>query len=154
MQDTTQATGKSYQGDSIEFFVSSSNTVTGLTSSDSNTVHVVIPANGPAVSVKDTGSSGTPTALLASQFAQATTSTGYAIEVLLPWPGSTPSAGTTVRLDMALNSADKSFASIDKMRDGQLVYYIGTLSGTSTCQTADGTVPWCDDRTWCQANLQ
>jgi hypothetical protein len=55
---------------------------------------------------------------------------------------------------MALNSADKSFASIDKMRDGQLVYYVGTLSGTTTCQTADGTVPWCDDRTWCQANLQ
>jgi hypothetical protein len=154
MQDPTQATSKSYQGDSIEFFVSSSNTVTGLTSSDSNTVHVVIPANGPAVSVKDTGSSGTPTALLASQFAQATTSTGYAIEVLLPWPGGSPSAGTTVRLDMALNSADKTFTSVDKMRDGQLVYYIGTLSGTTTCQTADGTVPWCDDRIWCQANLQ
>ena len=154
MVDTTQATSKSYQGDSIKFFVSSSNTVTGLTSSDSNTVHVVIPANGPAVSVKDTGSTGTPTALATNRFAQATTSTGYAIEVLLPWPGGTPSAGSSVRLDMALNSADKSFASVDKMRDGQLVYYIGTLSGATTCQSADGTVPWCDDRTWCQANLQ
>ena len=154
MADTTQATSKSYQGDSIEFFVSSSNTVTGLTSSDSNTVHVVIPANGPAVSVKDTGSTGTPTALPSSRFAQAATTTGYAVEVLLPWPGSTPSAGSAVRLDMAINSADKSFASVDKMRDGQLVYYTGTLSGSSTCQTADGTVPWCDDRIWCQANLQ
>jgi hypothetical protein len=115
---------------------------------------VVIPANGPAVSVKDTGSSGTPTALAASQYSQATTSTGYAIEVLLPWPGSTPSAGSTVRFDMALNSADKTFTSVDQMRDGQLVYSIGSLSGASTCQTADGTVPWCDDRVWCQSNLQ
>ena len=154
MKEPTQATSKSYQGDSIEFFVSSSNTVTGLTSSDTNTVHVVIPANGPAVSVKDTGSSGTPTSLLASRFAQATTSTGYAIEVLLPWPGSTPSAGSTVRFDMALNSADKTFTSVDQMRDGQLAYYTGSLSGTSTCQTADGTVPWCDDRIWCQSILQ
>ena len=153
MVDPTQAIGKSYLGDSIELFLSSSNNVTGLTSSDSNTVHLVVPANGPAVSVKDTGSSGTPTALLAAQYAQATTSTGYAIEVLIPWPGGTPSSGSTIRFDLALNSADKTFSSVDKMRDGQLMYYIGSLSGATTCQTTDGTVPWCDDRTWCQANL-
>jgi hypothetical protein len=154
MADASQATSKSYQGDSIELFISSSNNVTGLTSSDNNTVHVVIPANGPAVSVKDTGSSGTPTALPTAQFAQATTATGYAIEVLLPWPGSAPSAASTVRFDMALNSADKTFTSVDKMRDGQLVYYIGSSSGSTSCQTADGTVPWCDDRIWCQAVVQ
>ena len=55
---------------------------------------------------------------------------------------------------MALNSADKTFTSVDKMRDGQLVYYIGSLSGSTTCQSSDGTVPWCDDRIWCQANVQ
>ena len=154
MADATQATSKAYMGDSIEFFFSSSNTVSGLTSTDSNTVHVIVPANGTAVSVKDTGSSGTPTALASTQFAQATTSTGYAVEVLIPWPGSAPSSGSAIRFDLALNSADTSFAGVDKMRDGQLVYYIGTLSGSSTCQTSDGTVPWCDDRTWCQANVQ
>jgi len=154
MADATQATSKAYMGDSIEFFFSSNPNVTGLTSSDSNTVHIIIPASGTAVSVKDTGSSGTPTALPATQFAQATTSTGYAVEVLIPWPGSAPSSGSAIRFDMALNSADTSFASVDKMRDGQLIYYIGTLSGSSTCQTSDGTVPWCDDRTWCQANAQ
>jgi len=153
MADASQASSKSYLGDSIELFVSSNNSVTGLTSSDSNTVHLVIPASGPAVSVKDTASSGTSTALATSQYAQAITSTGYAIEVLIPWPGSAPSAGSAVRFDMALNSADKSFSGIDKMRDGQLVYFIGSLSGATTCQTSDGTVPWCDDRTWCQANL-
>jgi hypothetical protein len=154
MADASQATSKSYQGDSIEFFISSSSSVTGLTSSDSNTIHLVVPANGPAVSVKDTASSGTPTALSTGQFAQATTNIGYAVEILVPWPGAAPSAGSSVRFDMALNSADKSFTSVDKMRDGQLVYYIGSLSGATTCQTADGTVPWCDDRTWCQANVQ
>ena len=152
MVDTTQAIGKAYLGDSIELFISSSNNVTGLTSSDSNTLHIIVPANGPAVSVKDTGSSGTETALPAGQFAQGSTGTGYTIEVLIPWPGSAPSTGTAVRFDMALNSAHKT-TSTDKMRDGQLEYSIGTLSGSSTCQTSDGTVPWCDDRTWCQANI-
>jgi Cys-rich repeat protein len=154
MADAAQATSKSYQGDSIELFFSSSANVTGLTSSDSNTVHVIIPANGPAVSVKDTGSAGTPTALPTTQFAQATTSTGYAIEVLIPWAGGTPSSAGTVRFDMALNSADKSFSGVDKIRDGQLIYFIGAASGSSSCQTSDGTVPWCDDRVWCQTVVQ
>jgi hypothetical protein len=153
MQDSTQAVSKAYQGDSIELLFSSSDNVTGLTSKDNNTLHLIIPANGPAVSVKDTGNSGTATALPASQFAQATTSTGYAIEVSVPWPGSAPSSGSAIRFDMAINSADKSFSNIDGMRDAQVIFYIGTISGSSTCQTSDGTVPWCDDRTWCQANL-
>ncbi len=154
MADASQAISQAYLGDSIELFVSSNNNVTGLTSSDSNTLHFIIPANGPAVSLKDTGSSGTPTALPTTQYAQATTSIGYAIEALVPWPGAAPSAGSTIRFDMDINSADKTFSSLDKMRDGQLIYYIGSLSGSTTCQTADGTVPWCDDRTWCQANVQ
>ena len=153
MADASQAIAKSYLGDSIELYLSSNNNVTGLTSRDSNTLHLIIPANGPAVSVKDTGSAGTPTALPTSQYAQATTSTGYAIEVLVPWPGGTPSSGSAIRFDMNINSADNSFSSVDQMRDGQLVYTIGAVSGATTCQTADGTVPWCDDRTWCQANV-
>lgn len=38
MVDANQAIGKSYLGDSIELFLSSSNNVTGLTSSDSNMI--------------------------------------------------------------------------------------------------------------------
>lgn len=154
MADPSQATAKAYQGDSVELFFSSSNNLTGLTSQDSNSIHVIIPANGPAVSVKDTGNSGTATALPAAQFAQANTATGYAIEVSIPWPGSAPSAGGAIRFDLALNSADKSFTSIDKMRDGQLIHYVGTVSGSTTCQGADGAVPWCDNRTWCQTTVQ
>jgi hypothetical protein len=54
---------------------------------------------------------------------------------------------------MVINSADKTFSNLDGMRDGQLVFYLGSVS-SSTCQTSDGTLPWCDDRTWCQANVQ
>lgn len=151
MADSAQAINKAYTGDSIELFIASSSSVTGLTSKDANTIHVIIPANGPAVVVKDTGNSGTTSALPTSQYAQATTSTGYAIEALIPWPGTAPSAGTAVRFDMVLNSADKSFSNIDGMRDGQLVYFLGQVSG-STCQTSEGTLPWCDNRTWCQVN--
>jgi hypothetical protein len=154
MADPAQAINKAFMGDSIELFFSSSNNVTGLTSNDSNTLHLVVPATGPAASVKDTGSSGTPAALPTNQYVQSSTSTGYAVEVLVPWPGSAPSAGSTIRFDMVLNSADKKFTSVDDMRDGQMMYYIGSIGGATTCQTSDGTVPWCDDRTWCQASLQ
>jgi hypothetical protein len=154
MVDPSQATAKAYQGDSIELFFSSDANVTGMTSKDSNTIHLIIPANGPAVTVKDSGGSGTQTALPTAQYAQASTTTGYAIEVSIPWPGSAPSAGGAIRFDMALNSADKNFTGIDKMRDGQLMYFVGAVNGSTTCQGSDGTVPWCDNRTWCQTTVQ
>jgi hypothetical protein len=155
--DPNQAVNKAYQGDSIEVFISSSNNLTGLTSADNNTLHVIVPAVGPAVSVKTSNSSGsssgTPTALPATQYRQATTDTGYAIELLLPWPGGAPAAGATVRFDMGLNSADSTFGNADDMRDGQMLYYVGTVTNT-TCKSNDGTVPYCDDRTWCATTLQ
>ncbi len=157
MADPSQAISKTYQGDSLEIMIASSNNVTGLTGTDNNTLHVIIPANGPAVSVKTSNSggasSGTPTALPAGQYKQSVTSTGYAIEVQLPWPGGAPNSGTQVRFDLGLNSADGTFGTVDDMRDGQLLYYVGTVAGTSTCQGSD-TVPFCDDRTWCTTSLQ
>jgi hypothetical protein len=159
-KDPTQATTKSYQGDSIELFISSNNNVSGLTDTDTNSLHVILPAAGPAVSVKTSNSSGsstgTPTALAVTQYKQTKTSTGYAIEVQLPWPGGTaPSAGTQVRFDLGLNSADSICSGVDDMRDAQLLYYVGAVTGTTTCQSSnDGTVPYCDDRTWCVTTLQ
>ena len=80
MADATQALTKSYQGDSIEIYITSNNTLTGLTGTDTTSLQVVVPANGPAVSVKtDSSGGGTPTALPAGQFKQSKTSGGYAI---------------------------------------------------------------------------
>jgi hypothetical protein len=157
--DASQAISKIYQGDSIELMISSSNAVSGLTGTDANTLHVTVPAAGPAVSVKtsnlDNASQGAYTPLPASQYAQKMTATGYAIEMRLPWPGAAPAAGATIRFDIALNSADKTFTSVDDMRDGQLIYYLGTVTGTTTCQGTggDGNVPFCDDRIWCSTNI-
>ena len=158
MADPSQAISKTYEGDSIEIMISSNNNVTGLTGTDNNTLQVIIPANGPAISTKASNSggasSGTPTALPSNQYAQATTDTGYAIEVQLPWPGGAPSAGSQIRFDLSLNSADKIFGTVDDMRDGQLLYYVGTVNGGTTCQSSEGTVPFCDDRTWCTTSVQ
>ncbi len=157
--DPTQAVGKVYLGDSVEVMISSSDAVTGLTGTDNNTLHVIVPADGPAVSVKTSNSGGTSsgahTNLPATEYAQVKTSTGYAVEVRLPWPGGSPVAGTQIRFDLALNSADTVFGSLDEMRDGQLLYYVGSVGGTTTCQnSSDGTVPFCDDRLWCSPSLQ
>jgi len=159
MVDATQQISKIYQGDSIELMISSSNNVTGLTGTDNNTLHVTVPAAGPAVIVKtsDSGgaSQGAYTSLPTNQYAQKITATGYAIELRLPWPGATPTAGSTVRFDMALNSADSTYTSVDDLRDGQLIFYLGTLTGPTTCQGTggDGNVPFCDDRLWCSTTV-
>jgi hypothetical protein len=153
-KDPTQAVDKTYQGDSIEIFISSSDAVTGSTGADSNTLHVIIPADGPAVAVQTSGTTGTPTEWLSTQYKQSKTATGYAIEALLPWPGGSPEAGTQVRFDLGLNSADSNCSGVDDMRDGQLLYYVGQVS-SSTCQgSSEGPVPYCDDRTWCATTLQ
>jgi hypothetical protein len=148
-----QAIDKVYQGDSIEVFLASTSDVKGLPGADGNTLHVTIPADGPAVVVKTTTTGVTHAAWPASQYKQLKTATGYAIEAQLPWPGSVPTTGSLVRLDIGLNSADKTFGTVDDMRDGQLLYYVGQVGATS-CQQSDGTVPFCDDRTWCATLLQ
>ena len=154
MKDAGQAISKAYQGDSLEIFISSTDNLTGLTATDNNALHITIPANGPGVLVKTaSGGSVTHTALPAAQFAQATTGTGYAIELKLPWPGGgAPSAGGKVRFDLALNSADTNCTGVEDMRDAQLILYRGTV-GSTTCpnNTPDA---WCDDRTWCSTTLQ
>jgi len=150
---SSQAIDKVYQGDSIELFLASSNDVKGLPGSDSNALHVTIPADGPAVLVKDTSDGVTHSAWQASQYKQVKTATGYTIEAQLPWPGSAPGTGALVRFDIGLNSADKTFGTVDDMRDGQLLFYVGQVA-TSSCQSSDGTVPFCDDRTWCTTLLQ
>jgi len=158
MVDPTQQISKIYQGDSIELMISSSNAVTGLTGTDNNTLHVTVPAAGPAVSVKTTDSNGASqgayTNLPNNQYAQTITTTGYAIELRLPWPGTAPAAGATVRFDMALNSADSTHSSVDDLRDGQMIFYLGTVTNT-TCQGTggDGNVPFCDDRLWCATTV-
>ena len=154
--DATQAINQAYQGDSIEIMLTSSNDVTGLTGADSNSLHVIVPASGPAISTKASNSNGSSqgaaTLLPSSQFVQVSTSTGYAVELQLPWPGGTaPSSGGTVRFDMALNSADSNFGGVGDMRDGQLIYHLETVSDSS-CQGTD-TQPFCDDRTWCPTTL-
>lgn len=150
---SNQAIDKVYQGDSIELFLASSSDVKGLPGADASALHVTIPAEGPAVQVKDTSTGITHTAWNASQYKQLKTATGYTIEAQLPWPGSAPSTGALVRFDIGLNSADKSFGGVDDMRDGQLLFYVGQVA-TSSCQASDGTVPFCDDRTWCTTQLQ
>lgn len=154
--DATQAISQAYQGDSIEVMVSSSNDVTGLTGTDSNTLHVIVPASGPAISTKASNSNGstqgTAAQLPSAQYMQASTSTGYAIELQLPWPGGTaPAAGSTLRFDMALNSADSTFGGVSDMRDGQLIYHLEAVTDT-TCQGTDAQ-PFCDDRTWCATTV-
>jgi len=109
-------------------------------------------ATGPAVVVTVTNTSGTSyTELPAEQYKTTTTDTGYAIEALIPWKGSTPSSGAKVYFDLALNIADTNCSGVDDMRDAQMILHQGSVEQTSC---PGGAEAWCDDRTWCSPMVQ
>jgi hypothetical protein len=147
-----QAADSLWNGDGVELMFSSSKEVTGLTSSDANTFHVMVsPPN--AASVKDYSSSGTPTPLPAASFVSGSDTTGYWVELNLPWPGTAPAASAQIKFDMQLNAADGVSKNGDgQIRDAQAVYYQGSAPASSPCGST--IYPFCDDRVWCTTTLQ
>jgi hypothetical protein len=156
--DTTFSAAKSsetlWNGDGVELMFSSSPDVTGLTSKDTNTLHVIV--SPPQVSlVKDTASSGTATVLPSTNFVTGSDGTGYWVELNLPWPGTAPSAGTQIKFEMQLNAADGVTNTSDRQtRDAQAIIYQGTTPTTTTCASSSSIYPFCDDRLWCTTTLQ
>jgi hypothetical protein len=143
-----------WNGDGVELLFSSSTSVTGLTSVDTNTLHVLFsPAATPlAATSKDTATSGTETALATSAYAAGSDGTGYWVEFNLPWPGVAPTAGSQIQFDMQLNVADGVTKTSDSYtRDAQAILYQATVTTTSCGLTI---APFCDDRIWCTTTLQ
>jgi hypothetical protein len=155
--DTTfkaAASTELWNGDSVELFFSSSTSVTGLTYDDKNTLHVIVSPPIAQIS-RDTNSSGSQTSLPTSQFVTGTDSTGYFVELNLPWPGTAPAASAQIKFDMQLNVADGATASSDLyVRDAQAVLYLGSYSSTTTSCSSSAVQPFCDDRLWCTTTLQ
>jgi len=145
-----------WNGDGVEFMISTNSNVTGLTSSDANTLHVI--ANSTiGVTVKASGNSGNHSQISdASQFKAITTSRGYAIEVKLPWPGGvTVTSGTAIYFDAAINSARLNSADSSSPRVAQaLLYQSSNTTNTSCTGTGNDVAPFCDDRLWCPTKFQ
>jgi hypothetical protein len=148
---TPAASTALWNGDGVELMFSSSTAVTGLTSVDTNTLHII--ASPPNVqSSKDTASTGNQTALPSTQFFAGSDTTGYWVELNLPWPGTAPTANAQIKFDMQLNSADGPMKSSDsQVRDAQAILYQASATTTSCASTI---YPFCDDRVWCTTTLQ
>ena len=145
---------KPWDGDSIELMVTTASSATGLTSKDANSLHII--ANyGVAVTVKSDGSAGTHTAITdSSQFKGIQSSTGYIVELKLPWPGAPSLASATaMRFDLAMNIDSASVDPTVQGRDAQAVLAMTAISGTTTCSSPPAT-PFCDDRVWCPTALE
>jgi hypothetical protein len=141
-----------YEGDSVEFmFASSASGLSGNTGSDPAAHASIAASPGLAASVSTVDATPSSSPLDASSYETTVTSEGYTVELLVPWPGSAPSAGSTIAFDLALNSADDEPAGAPDGRDAQAILYLGSVSN-SPC--GDPAEPWCDDRTWCTPTLQ
>jgi hypothetical protein len=135
-------------------FFSSSTSVSGLTYTDSNTLHVIVSPPIAQIS-KDSASTGTQTSLPTSQFVTGTDSTGYFVELNLPWPGTAPAASAQIKFDLQLNVADGPMGvSESYVRDAQAVLYLGSYSSSTTSCASSAVQPFCDDRLWCTTTLQ
>ena len=143
-----------YNGDGIELlFTTTTSGLTGGTSQDSGLAMHVIVSPPFAARSKANGTDGTQEALPASQFSAGTESTGYKVELNLPWPGTPPTAGSQIKFDMELNSADGNSTSGDAgPRDAQAILSLGSDPGSSPC--GGELFPYCDDRLWCSTTLQ
>ena len=144
-----------WNGDSVEFMISTSAALTGLTSSDANTLHV-IGSSTFGVTVKASGNSGAHTPITdPSQFKAITTSQGYAIEVEMPWPGgATVASGTPMYFDAAINSARVNTDG-SVYRNAQAILFQGTNTTSTSCTgTGNDIAPFCDDRLWCPTKFQ
>ncbi len=146
---------KPWDGDSIELMITTANSPQeGLSSKDPNVLHIIA-NNGVAVTVKSDGNSGTHTAINdATKFKGALTSTGYVIELKVPWPSApTLASGTAMRFDMAMNVDTTAVDPDYPGRDAQAVLVMTALTGTTSCATTPAT-PFCDIRLWCPTVLK
>jgi Cys-rich repeat protein len=145
-----------WNGDGVEFMISTSNSVTGLTSNDANTLHVI--ANSTmGVTVKASGASGEHSPISDTGAVKTlTTSQGYAVEVKMPWPqGTTVAAGTAIYFDAALNSARLNTADNSAPRVAQALLFQSTNTASTSCTgTGNDLAPFCDDRLWCPTKFQ
>jgi hypothetical protein len=145
---------KPWDGDSIELMITTASSATGLTSKDANALHIIA-NDGVAVTVKSDGTSGVHTQITdATQYKGMKTSTGYVVELKVPWPGGpTLASGAQMRFDMAMNVDAESVDPTVQGRDAQAVLAMATLTGATTCGSSPGT-PFCDDRLWCATALE
>jgi len=146
--------GTIYNADGIELlFTSTTSGLSGGTAQDSGVAMHVIVSPPLAAKSQATGSSGNQMTLDTNLYSAAAEDGGYKVELKLPWPGTPPTAGSQIKFDMELNSADGISVSGDAgPRDAQAVLYQGPDPGNSPCGSP--LYPYCDDRLWCSTTLQ
>jgi hypothetical protein len=143
-----------YNADGVELlFTTTTSGLSGGTSQDSGLAMHVIVSPPFAARSKANGTNGTQEALPADQFSASAENAGYKVELQLPWPGTPPTAGSQIKFDMELNSADGNSTPGDAgPRDAQAILYLGADPGGSPC--GGEIFPYCDDRLWCSTTLQ
>jgi hypothetical protein len=140
-----------YDGDTVQFFISSNAPTTGLTSETVGVTQItVIPAAG-----------GTPTSIVyygdAPTFAPTTTPTyfsdvvsdGYVVEMLWPWRADAPVGGDQIALDVMVSVEDNTLG-----RDFEYAYALKPLTDSACVDFySNFESPWCEQRHWCAPTL-
>ncbi|MBN1606212.1 MAG: hypothetical protein JW940_06240 [Polyangiaceae bacterium] len=142
-----------YEGDSIELFVANTESVTGDPGDDANAKQIQASyERGFVVHVQDAGETSRQllpeTELKGRVFVG-----GYTIELKVPWIGPPPHSGSTIRVNLVLNSAQNTTEAT--WRDAQAILTMGPPGERFDGSPCGADIqPYCDDRAWCQTALE
>ena len=142
-----------YEGDSIELMLANTETVSGDPAGDGNTIQIQASYQRGFVVRIGNGVETSRAALPPAEFKGRVFAGGYTVELRLPWVGTAPHSGSTVRFDLALNSAQGEPPGT--WRDAQAVFTMGPSDETFAGSPCGSDVqPYCDDRAWCPTKLE
>jgi hypothetical protein len=142
-----------YEGDSIELMLANTDQVSGDPAGDSNTLQIQASYQRGFVVHVASGSETSRAALPPGEIKGRLFAGGYTVELRVPWLGTAPHSGSTIRLDLALNSAQGEPSTT--WRDAQAILTMGPPGETFAGSPCGPDVqPYCDDRAWCPTTLE
>jgi hypothetical protein len=156
-----QAPNDSWSGDSLDVYIAASGNVTGSLSLDDAWQVILAPPSTDG-SIAASAMRYPAIEAISSGFANTLTDDGYAVELLLPWPGGAVLAsGAAVMLNFALNVREQACDGTDlnSCRQYYGAFFAGAAGSPSDCDnytllSGRSAEPWCDDRTWCPTTLE
>lgn len=148
----TSAGDDIWRGDSVELFIAGTAAASGDYVSDHALQFDVAPPSGTTPArARIFGHSGSVEIPAASTWSARLVTGGYEIEALLSWSllgVSSPAAGATIGLDVAIYADDRPTAAVD---DVWMVVANEPVTGVSPC--GGPTRPSCDTRAFCTPTL-
>jgi hypothetical protein len=144
--------GAGYNGDNVQFFISSnppSSALTSSTTGGTTQITIVPGAGGTPADIDYYGDAPTYSPATSPVFFTEFVSDGYVVEIMWPWRRTPPTASDQIAFNMMIGVDDNGLG-----RDFEYSYAFKSVV-TSNCYPyfSSDDAPWCEMRHWCAPTL-